>query len=87
MCLAIPGRIEAIDGTDPLTRTATVEFEGERRSVRLLYLPEAAVGDYVLVQAGYATSRVPLAEAREALALARATPVPAAAAGSVGAGP
>lgn len=76
MCLAIPGRIEAIDGTDALSRTAIVDFEGERRTVRLLYLPDAGVGDYVLVQAGYATSRVPPAEALEALALARTTVIP-----------
>ena len=73
MCLAIPGRIEVIEGTDPITRTARVDFEGERRTVRLLYLPEAAVGDYVLVQAGYATTIVPAQEALDALALARGT--------------
>jgi hydrogenase expression/formation protein HypC len=84
MCLAIPGRIESIEGTDLLTRTATVEFEGERRTVRLLYLPEALIGDYVLVQAGYATSRVPPQEALDALALARRTTfsAPAAASGA-----
>lgn len=77
MCLGIPGRIESIAGTDPLTRTASVDFEGQRRTVRLLYLPEATVGDYVLVQAGYATSCVPPDEALEALALARGTVLPA----------
>jgi len=72
MCLTIPGRIERIDGTAVLERTAQVDFEGVRRTVQLIYLPEARVGDYVLVQAGFATTRVPEAEALEALRLARA---------------
>jgi len=66
MCLTIPGRIEALHGTDPVTRTAEVFFDGPRRTARLLYLPDAKVGDYVIVQAGFATTRVAASEALEA---------------------
>lgn len=56
MCLAIPGRIESIDGKDALTRTASVRFDGAVRRVQLAYTPEAAVGDHVLVHVGFAIS-------------------------------
>jgi hydrogenase expression/formation protein HypC len=70
MCLTLPARIESIDASAPPAPTAVVEYGGLRRSVSLLYLPEAQVGDYVLVQAGFATGRIAEAEARAALALA-----------------
>ena len=72
MCLTIPGRIERIEGDLPMERTAVVNFEGSRRTVHLIYLPEARVGEYVLVQAGFAMARIAESEALEALALARA---------------
>lgn len=73
MCLAIPGKVLALEaGPSP---TARVDFEGQRKTVSLLYVPEAAVGDYVVVQAGFAIRVVPDAEAQEALALARTTTV------------
>lgn len=77
MCLTIPGRIESLAGTGPLDRSATVNFEGLRKTVQMLYLPEARVGEYVLVQAGFAIARVPEEEALEALRLARAPLAPA----------
>ena len=70
MCLAIPGRIVAIGG-DPASPVAEVDYDGLRRNAQLMYLPEARVGDYVLVQAGFAIRRLPEAEALEALALAK----------------
>ncbi|MGI0131890.1 MAG: HypC/HybG/HupF family hydrogenase formation chaperone [Thermoplasmata archaeon] len=71
MCLAIPGRIVTIDERDPATRCAQVDFDGIVKTVQLLYLPEARTGDFVLVHAGFATQRLPEAEAREALRYAR----------------
>ena len=71
MCLAIPGRIVAIDAQDPAARVAQVDFDGLSKSVQLVYLPEAGVGDYVLVHAGFATQRLPEEEALEALRYAR----------------
>lgn len=58
MCLAIPGQITSIQGDDPLLRSANVSFGGAQRVVSLAYVPEAQVGDYVLVHVGFALSRV-----------------------------
>lgn len=56
MCLAVPGRILTLEGTDPVLRTAKVDFAGITKSVNLGFVPEAAVGDYVLVHVGVAIS-------------------------------
>ncbi len=58
MCLAIPGRIIAIAGADPLTRTGRVDFGGALREVNLAFLPDARPDDYVLVHAGVALQRI-----------------------------
>jgi hydrogenase expression/formation protein HypC len=61
MCLAVPGRILAIAGTpadDPLWRTAEVDFGGVLQQVSLACLPEARVGDQVLVHVGVALTIV-----------------------------
>lgn len=67
MCLMIPGRIENIEGDEPILRTAIVDFSGIVKRVNLVYLPEAEVGNYVLVHAGFATEVIPEEEAREAI--------------------
>lgn len=69
MCLAVPGRVESIDGEDPLLRTARVRFDGARRRVQLVYTPEAEVGDWVLVHVGFAISVIDEAAARRTLEL------------------
>ncbi|MGQ9921007.1 MAG: HypC/HybG/HupF family hydrogenase formation chaperone [Desulfobacca sp.] len=66
MCLAIPMKIIAIDGM-----VATTEVDGVTRQARLDLLPEADLGDYVLVHAGLAISRLEAAEAAETLDLLR----------------
>lgn len=65
MCLAIPGKIERITGEDPLTRMGQVNFGGIRKDACLAYVPEAQVGDYVIVHVGFALSRVDEAEAQK----------------------
>jgi hydrogenase expression/formation protein HypC len=75
MCLAIPGRIVSINASEPAQPVAQVDFEGQLKTVSLLYVPEATVGEYVIVQSGFATRLVEEAEAREALALARETTI------------
>jgi len=65
MCLGIPGEIKQIDGDDPLLRTAKVSFGGIVKEVNLAYVPEARVGDYVIVHVGFAISRVKEQEARQ----------------------
>lgn len=58
MCLAVPGKIERIEGDDPLLMRGKVNFGGIRKDVSLSYVPEAKVGDYVMVHVGVAISVV-----------------------------
>ncbi|MGB6222187.1 HypC/HybG/HupF family hydrogenase formation chaperone [Haloferula sp.] len=58
MCLAIPGKLVEIAGSDPLWRCGKVDFGGILKEVNLGCVPEATVGDYVLVHVGLAISRV-----------------------------
>lgn len=55
MCLAVPGKIVSIEGED-LARSARVSFGGIVKQVSLAYVPEAEVGDYVIVHVGFAIS-------------------------------
>jgi hydrogenase expression/formation protein HypC len=64
MCLAIPVRVHAIEGT-----TAKVELGGVMRDISLMLTPEAREGDYVLVHTGFAISVLNEEEAQETLAL------------------
>ena len=58
MCLAVPGKlIQWIERRPPFS-TATVEFGGVRRQINMACLPDATAGDYVLVHAGIAISRI-----------------------------
>jgi hydrogenase expression/formation protein HypC len=63
MCLAVPGRIESITTDDPLMRTGQVRFGGIVKEVSLAFVPEAGVGDYVVVHVGFAISKLDEAEA------------------------
>lgn len=67
MCLAVPGRITRRDGS-----IARADFGGIERDVCMDLLPEAVVGDYVLVHAGFAIQRLPAREALEVYSLLRA---------------
>jgi len=64
MCLAVPMKIVESDGF-----MATAEMSGVRREVDLTLLPEAGVGDYVIVHAGFAISVLDEEEARQTLEL------------------
>lgn len=63
MCLAVPGKIISISGSTPLETTGRVSFGGVIKEVSLAYVPEAKVGDYVIVHVGFALSIVDEAEA------------------------
>lgn len=63
MCLAIPGKVLAIEGDDPITRIAQVQFGGITKRVSLACVPDVAVDQYVLVHAGLAISVIDNAEA------------------------
>lgn len=58
MCLAVPGRICAVHGDGPLSRRAEVDFGGARRDVSLAFVPDASVGDFVIVHVGVALQRL-----------------------------
>ena len=68
MCLAIPGRILTIIDDGPLTRRGRVDFAGIIREVNLAFVPEAAVGQYVIVHVGVALSVVDEDEAQRVFA-------------------
>jgi hydrogenase expression/formation protein HypC len=65
MCLAVPGKVLSITGDDPLVRMAKVSFAGVVKDVNLAFVPEAEVGDYVLVHVGFALNRLDEQEAAE----------------------
>jgi len=68
MCLAIPGKIIKIDEElDELFRIAKVSFDGIIKDVSLVMVPEAKIGDYVLVHVGSAISIIDEKEARETM--------------------
>jgi hydrogenase expression/formation protein HypC len=63
MCLAVPGKVltkETIGGVE----VGQVQFGGITRQVALGFVPEAEVGDYVMVHVGFAISRVDAEEAQ-----------------------
>ncbi len=53
MCLAIPMRLTEIDGND-----AVAEVDGVRRKIRVDFIKEPKVGDYVIAHAGFAIERL-----------------------------
>jgi len=67
MCLAVPGKIISISGEDPLFRSGKIDFGGIFKEASLAYLPEAQVGDYVIVHAGFALSILDEEEALKTL--------------------
>ncbi len=72
MCLAVPGKITSISGDDPLWRTGQIDFGGVLKEASLAYVPEAQVGDYVIVHVGFAISRLDEAEAQKVFAYLKA---------------
>jgi hydrogenase expression/formation protein HypC len=66
MCLAVPGKLLSISGSD-ITRMGTVSFGGVNKEACLAFVPDAKVGDYVLVHAGFAISVVDEEEAAQTL--------------------
>lgn len=64
MCLAIPLRVQSVEGT-----VAQVELGGVLRQVSLMLTPDATVGDWVLVHTGFAINVLDEKEAQETLAL------------------
>ena len=67
MCLAIPGMVVEVFHEQQL-RMGKIDFGGVAKRVCLEYLPEAKIGDYVLVHVGFALARVDETQAREIFA-------------------
>ncbi len=70
MCLAVPGKITALDGDSK----ATVDMMGIERQVSTRLVPSAQVGDYILVHAGFGIQIVDPQEAAETIELLSAMP-------------
>lgn len=68
MCLAVPGKIVSIQASeDPLFKSGKVSFDGVIREINLAAVPEAKVGEYVLVHVGMALNVVDEEEALKTL--------------------
>jgi hydrogenase expression/formation protein HypC len=63
MCLAVPGRILGVSGAQDIMRSGRVDFGGVIKEINLAFVPEAQVGDYVLVHVGFAITVIDEAEA------------------------
>ncbi|WP_418005121.1 HypC/HybG/HupF family hydrogenase formation chaperone [Mycobacterium sp. PDNC021] len=57
MCLAVPGKILSLSERDG-TLMSLVDFGGIQKDVCLQYIPDAAVGEYVVVHVGFAIQRL-----------------------------
>jgi len=68
MCLAVPGKIVELKETEGVAM-AKLDYGGVTREACMAYLPEAQVGEYVLVHVGFAISRMDEDEAARTLAL------------------
>ena len=64
MCVAVPGQVESVEGV-----SAVVEVGGATVKARVDLVPDAQVGDWVLIHAGFALEKVDEEYARETLAL------------------
>ncbi len=68
MCLAVPGKlidVKTSPDTGGAVASGTVDFQGTRINANLIFTPEAGVGDWVLVHAGFAIQQLTEAEAME----------------------
>ncbi len=59
MCLAVPGKIEKINGEE-----ATIDYKGIKKTANISFI-DAKVGDYVLVHVGFAIEKIDKKKAEE----------------------
>ena len=69
MCVAVPGLVVAIGEPTPNSIPAQVSFIDTRRAVDLVMVPNAVIGDYVVIHSGYAIEIIPKERAIETMAL------------------
>ena len=65
MCLGVPGRITKIEPNEIGMTMGTGNFSGISKTVCLAYVPDAEVGDYVVVHVGFALSKIDEQQAKE----------------------
>lgn len=63
MCLAMPGRILGVSDDEPLMRVGRIDFGGIVKEINLAFVPEAEIGDHVLVHVGFAITIINEVEA------------------------
>jgi hydrogenase expression/formation protein HypC len=61
----VPGKIVEVRDNDPVTRMGAVDFGGVLKEINLSFVPEAKIGDYVLVHAGFALNTIDEKEASQ----------------------
>ena len=71
MCLAIPGKVIEVHESTQWLRTGKVDFGGVIKEVSLALVPEADIGDYVIVHVGMALSKIAEDEAQQVFAYLR----------------
>ncbi len=69
MCLGVPGKVLSIEPNSVGMTMGKVSFGGVMKEVCLAYVPEAQIGDYVIVHAGFALNKLDEAEAMEVFEL------------------
>lgn len=74
MCVAIPGRVVRIGKPTATSIPGRVSIIGTERDVDLVMVPDATVGDFVVVHSGYAIEVIPLERALETMALLESIP-------------
>lgn len=63
MCLSVPGKVLSVAEDGPLARRGRVDFGGTVREANLSFVPDAGIGDWVLVHVGVAITRIDETEA------------------------
>ena len=71
MCLAVPGKVIEVRECGEWLRTGKADFDGVVKEISLALVPDAAVGDYVLVHVGMALSKIAEEEAQQVFAYLR----------------
>lgn len=63
MCLAVPGKLLSVSNGGDVMRTGRIDFGGVVKEINLAFVPEAQVGDYLLIHVGFAITVIDQAEA------------------------
>lgn len=73
MCLAVPGKVTSVV-EESAGRIGTIEFGASTRTVDLVFVPEAGIGDWVITHSGYALRLISEEDAAATLELLESVP-------------